>query len=185
MFDIQNDIDTDTTENQSQDSSDAAQKTDSQKEATLSDSSERVNQELQAVKDQFSRLTADFQNYKRRVDTERLHIIDASKKDLLLGLLSIVDNFDRALDEAKNHSNEQLATWVTGFELIHKALYDYLASYKVTPITQVTLFDPHLHEAVMQVQDDAHQSGDIVKVFEKGFMYKDAVLRTAKVSVAA
>ena len=185
MFDIQNDLDEIdnsassqiTTEGDKEDK--GAEKNNDTAQLAL------LLEELASIKEKFARLTADFQNYKKRAETDRVMWIDRSRCDVLLGILSIVDNFDRALEESKNSQNESLASWVVGFEMIHKALYDYLASQKVTVITQVQTFDPNLHEAVMQVQDDAFVSGAIVKVFEKGFMYKDTVLRTAKVSVAA
>ncbi len=182
MFDINNDLDeidnndlSDATSSESVKSSSA--ENDSQFNATL--------EELVILKDKFSRLTADFQNYKKRAESDKYLLIDRSRSEVLLAMLSIVDNFDRALLEAQANQNEALHSWLVGFELIHKALYEFLASQKVTVIAEVTTFDPNIHEAIMQVQDDAYASGSIVKVFEKGFMYKDQVLRTAKVSVAA
>jgi molecular chaperone GrpE len=176
MFDTQNDLN-------EIDSMDKDEQSIEQSVETIHQSHEL--QELLDVKEKFARLTADFQNYKKRSETDRVMWIDRSRCDVLLGILAVVDNFDRALEEAKATHNESLASWLVGFELIHKALYEFLASQKVTVITQVQVFDPNLHEAVMQVQDAEALSGAIVKVFEKGFMYKDTVLRTAKVSVAA
>lgn len=182
MFDINKDLD----EIDKNDLSD-----DVSSESTKSSSQENNNHvdttldELIVLKDKFSRLSADFQNYKKRAEADKYLLIDRSRSEILLSMLSIVDNFDRALSEAQATQNEALHSWLLGFELIHKALYEFLASQKVTIIAEVTTFDPSLHEAIMQVQDDAYSSGSIVKVFEKGFMYKDKVLRTAKVSVAA
>ncbi len=185
MFDIQNDFD-DITQVESSDDNAAADKEAQRSENTNDNVQLRDTlNELGFVKEKFARLTADFQNYKKRSETDKLMWIDRSRCDVLGGILSIVDNFDRALEEAQATQNESLASWLVGFELIHKALYEFLASQKVTAISQVTVFDPTLHEAVMQVESPDHHSGQIVKVFEKGFMYKDMVLRTAKVSVAA
>mgnify|MGYP003346085672 CR=1 FL=1 len=185
MFDIQNDLeDIDSIGSSNTTSADDANE---QTQSLHVDAVQLQNalEEVAVLKEKFSRLTADFQNYKKRSETDKLLWIDRSRSDVLLGILSIVDNFDRALSEAQATQNETLSSWLVGFELIHKALYEFLASQKVTAITQVQTFDPNLHEAVMQVQDDAYTSGAIVKVFEKGFMFKDQVLRTAKVSVAA
>jgi len=134
---------------------------------------------------QLARLTADFQNYKKRVEKDRTLWMDRSCMDVLLPLLAVVDNFDRALQDAqKNENQETFKDWIKGFEMIRKALYDFLAQQKVTIIEQVQTFDPLIHEAIMQVESDDHESEQVVQVLQAGYMYKDKVLRTAKVSVA-
>jgi molecular chaperone GrpE len=139
----------------------------------------------EAAQEQLARLSADFQNYKKRVEKDRTLWIDRSRMDVLLPMLSVVDNFDRALNDAKkNDEQEAFKNWVQGFEMIRKALYDFLAQQKVVVIEQMQTFDPMLHEAVMQVESADHQSDDIVEILQAGFMYKDKVLRTAKVTVA-
>lgn len=143
------------------------------------------NQEQESAHAQLARLTADFQNYKKRVEKERTVWMDRSRMDALLPLLSIVDDFDRALQDAqKNDGQELFQNWIKGFEMIRKALYDFLAQQKVVVIEQVKTFDPNLHEAIMQVESADHESGDIVQVLQTGYLYKDQILRTAKVSVA-
>ena len=139
----------------------------------------------QSIKEQLMRLTADFQNYKKRVEKDQTLWIDRSKADLLFGILSIVDNFDRAFAEfEKNEQKESFGQWMEGFILIHKSLHEFLERHQVVPIEQMGTFDPHLHEAIAQVENSDFVSGDIVQVMQKGFMYKGTVLRTAKVSVA-
>ena len=148
---------------------------------------DRCEKELELVKDQLARLTADFQNYKKRVDKDRLSWIDRSHCEVLLPLLEVVDNFDRAFEDAKKaneHEQGALREHIKGFELIHKMFYSYLTTQKVTAIEQMSTFDPHIHEAVVQVDVPDYRSGDVVTVFQKGFMYKETILRTAKVSVA-
>ena len=142
-------------------------------------------QEDSAAKDQLARLTADFQNYKKRVEKDRSLWIDRSRMEVLLPLLAVVDDFDRALQGAQNNDDQTAFTeWVKGFEMIRKSLYDVLSQQKVVVIEQIKTFDPTIHEAVMQVESDDHESGEIVQVMQSGFMYKNQVLRTAKVSVA-
>jgi molecular chaperone GrpE len=138
----------------------------------------------EAVQDQLVRLGADFQNYKKRVEKDRTLWIDRSRMDVLLPLLTIVDNFDRALHDDQKNEEQSFKDWIKGFEMIRKSLYDFLAQQKVVIIEQMQTFDPTLHEAVMQVESADHASGDIVQVLQAGFMYKDQVLRAAKVSVA-
>jgi molecular chaperone GrpE len=143
------------------------------------------SEELGLVQDQLARLTADFQNYRKRTEKDRVLWVDRSRADVLLPLLDVVDNFDRALEDAKKNDEQgSFEEWVKGFELIRKSLYEFLAAQKVVPIEQVQVFDPHLHEAVVQLEVPDYRSGDIVEVMQKGFMFKERVLRTAKVSVA-
>ena len=142
-------------------------------------------QEVGIVQDQLTRLTADFQNYRKRVEKDRVVWTDRSKIEVLVPLLAVYDNFERALEDAKKVDQEaEFKSWIQGFELIHKAFCEYLLSQKVTFIEQMHTFDPYIHEAIMQVEVPDYRSGDIVTVMQKGFMYKDTVLRTAKVSVA-
>lgn len=155
------------------------------KEKEVSENVSEETQEQESALSQLARLTADFQNYKKRVEKDRALWMDRSSMDLLLPLLSVVDDFDRALQDAqKNENQEMFQEWIKGFAMIRKALYDFLAQQKVVVIEQVKTFDPLLHEAVMQIESSDHESGDVVQVLQTGYMYKDQVLRTAKVSVA-
>lgn len=136
-------------------------------------------------KDKYIHVSADLQNYKRRIEKEQALWIARAQSDLLLPLLTIVDDFDRAL--AEHYSREKTAEldqWLKGFELIGKELYKFLHAVGVTEIKDTIYFDPNLHEAIVQVESDKHNSGDIVDVIQKGFMLKDQVLRAAKVTVA-
>lgn len=143
------------------------------------------SQEEESALSQLARLTADFQNYRKRVEKDRALWMDRSRMDVLLPLLAVVDDFDRALQDAeKNEDKEKFQSWIKGFEMIRTALYDFLAQQKVVVIEQVKTFDPLLHEAVMQVESADHESGEVVQVMQTGYMHKDQVLRTAKVSVA-
>lgn len=140
--------------------------------------------DLRLLKDKFVRLGADFQNYKVRVEKDRVLWMDKARMDVLLGLLRVVDDFDRALEESRKNNNPELQQWLAGFELIHKALYQFLRTFEVTPMEDVKRFDATLHEAVTQIPSKDHQTGDIVDVMERGFMHKGSVLRVAKVIVA-
>lgn len=141
--------------------------------------------ELYAVKDQLVRIGADFQNFKKRTERDRFSLSQAMAADIFLGLLPVIDNFDRALEHAKKtDNNPELASWLAGFELIYKSLNDFLKKNRVEPIEQLQTFDPNLHEALMQVEDSGKESGAIIQVFERGFMIDNRVLRPAKVSVA-
>lgn len=141
--------------------------------------------ELSHMVERAARLQADFENYKRRQEKERAQWYSSAQSMIFVDLLSIVDDFERALAEADKQSQTraQLEQWFTGFALIEKSLHKLLAKFGVTAMADETTFDPEKHEAIMQVDSDK-ESGSIVGVLQKGYMFKDAVLRPAKVSVA-
>lgn len=133
--------------------------------------------ELSIWQDQCKRISAEFENFKRRVDKDKVRWAEVAKESMLLELLSFVDTFEMALSQ-KNGAD------FTGIEMVYQALIKLLAKQDVVAMQPTVHFDPQFHEAVMQVPSDTHQSGEIVDVLTKGFMIKDRVLRPAKVSVA-
>lgn len=173
-------------------------------ETTSNDLLQATQDQLEQTKKQLVSLGADFQNYKKRAEKDRLLWTQTTRAELLLQLLPIVDDFDRALQESKRNTqspvmqsdnqpviqsdsvgSRSLEKFLHGFELIHKMFYDYLKKNGVTPITQHTTFDPELHEAVMQSHVEGKQEGEIIAVLQAGFMCNGTVLRHSKVSVAS
>jgi molecular chaperone GrpE len=141
--------------------------------------------ELASVKERYVRVVADFDNYKRRAEKEKATWITTGQAGVLAELLPIIDDFDRALKEhEKQEGNQPTHAWFEGFALIHKSFQKILHKYGVNEIQENVVFDPTLHEALMHVDSSSHPSGTIVEVLEKGYRFKDMVLRPAKVSVA-
>lgn len=137
------------------------------------------------LKNKLMHVTADFDNYKKRIEKDRLALTTSAQTAIIADVLSIVNDFDRALAESQKQAvSEEQKAWLAGFELIKKSLYKLLNTYQVQEITQVTTFDPQLHEALMHVNSPEHKAGDIVQVLEKGFTMRGHVIRPAKVSVA-
>jgi molecular chaperone GrpE len=154
-------------------------------ETQFTEQLQTCQQELQTWKDRALRSSADFENYKRRAEKERTQWVKMSQSALLLDLLQVVDDFDRAVDYLKSHpAPEELQPLFAGFTLTHKALVKLLSKYDVTEIQEHEIFDPVIHEATMQVDSPEHISGAIVAVLQKGYLLKEEVLRPAKVSVA-
>ncbi len=146
---------------------------------------ERCKAEVEQWKERFVHVSADLDNFTRRINKERLQWAHRSQEMILVDLLTIVDDFDRSMQEQKKlELSQDMKTWLSGFTMIHTALKKLLEKYDVKEITQVTVFDPVLHEALAQVDAPERKSGDIVQVMQKGYYFKDAVLRPAKVSVA-
>lgn len=139
--------------------------------------------ERDSWKEKFLRLQADYDNFTKRNEKERLQWRDTLQSALLLDILPIVDDFDRAF-EKQNEADISLQNWLAGFEMIRKSLQKFLEKYNVKEIPATLPFDPEYHEALMQVESPSHQAGEIVGILQKGYTFRDEVLRPAKVSVA-
>ena len=148
-----------------------------EQQANLGQQLQECHAQRDEWRDRFLRLAAEFENYKKRAEKEKVQWISGAQASLLSDLITIVDDFDRAF--ALPNAQQEHA----GFELIYKALQKLLEKYGVHEIKELVHFDPMLHEAIMQVEDDTKSSGDIAQVLQKGYMFKGEVLRPAKVSV--
>lgn len=146
-------------------------------------SHESCKKELQQAKDRYLYLNAEFDNYKKRLEKERGQWAETAQDDVLMSVLTIVDDMDRALEGFKSLPPE-LAAHVAGVELIAKGLNKLLNQYNLQEIHLVKEFDPEKFEAVMQLPSESHASGEIVSILQKGYMRHGRVLRPAKVSVA-
>lgn len=129
-------------------------------------------------------LSADFQNYKKRVDSERADWSLEAQKKVFLSLLAIIDNFERALEVERKRETSEGVAWLAGFEMIYQSLEKLLHSFGVKEITDFAVFNPKYHEALVQVESPDHESGAVVQVLQKGYLLHDKVIRPATVSVA-
>jgi molecular chaperone GrpE len=152
-------------------------------------SPEDANSELQSLinkleeaDNRYLRLQADFDNFRRRtrLDAEASEKYKAQK--LALELLPALDNFERALKMEAD--SEQTKSILQGMEMVYRSLVEALKKEGVEAIEAVGKeFDPHYHQAVMQVEDENYGSNIVVEEFQKGYMIKDRVLRPAMVKV--
>ncbi len=125
-------------------------------------------------------IQADFENYKKRVERDRVSHSAMSNKDLILSILPAIDNFEIALKSKKS----SLEDFVKGIELIYSQLLDILRKEGLSPIeTFEKKFDPKLHECLMQEESDK-ESGTIIEEFQKGYTLKEVVVRPSKVKIA-
>jgi molecular chaperone GrpE len=134
--------------------------------------------------DGWQRARAEFANYKKRVEAERQELRRTSTEALLLKLLPVVDDFERAFQALPEESTD--AAWVDGFTMILRKLQAILESQDVTPIEATGRpFDPLWHEAVMQEETDEHPDGYITEEIQRGYRLGDRVLRPSMVKVAS
>ena len=141
----------------------------------------QIQRERDDYKDRWLRKSAEFDNYRKRVERERREQADQSVVDLLQELLLIVDDFDRALTV----SGDEGGAYRKGVELIHGKLHDMLRKQGVRPMEVLgSDFDPNIHMAVMHEDSPEHREGEVIGELQKGYMLHDRLLRPAMVKVA-
>ncbi len=133
--------------------------------------------------DRLQRLKAEFENFRKRMIREQGEVLKFASQGVIVGLLPIIDNFERALDH--EIQGEQLDEFKKGLKLVYAQLFEVLSKEGLSilePVGQV--FDPARHEAIMQEDSDEHAEGTVVRVVEKGYVLQDRIIRHAKVTVA-
>jgi molecular chaperone GrpE len=144
---------------------------------------EQFQRERDDLYDRLLRKTAEFDNYRKRIDRERREQADQAVTDLVLELLSVVDDFDRALtvDAGPNDGG----AYRKGVEIIHAKLQDLLKKYGVRPFDALGEdFDPNLHQAVVHEVSPDHREGQVIGELQRGYKIGDRLLRPAMVKVA-
>ena len=141
-----------------------------------------LQREREDYKDRWLRKTAEFENYRKRVERERREQADQTVTDLLLELLVIDDDFDRALTV---DAGEAGSAYRRGVELIHGKLQDLLRKHGVRPIEALgSDFDPNVHQAVIHESSPGHREGEVIGELRRGYMIGERLLRPAMVKVA-
>jgi molecular chaperone GrpE len=132
--------------------------------------------------DRLLRKTAEFDNYRKRTERERIQLSEAAAADLLTELLPLVDDMERALGAGAAADADSIRK---GVELIHKQLLEVLRKRGVKPVEALGAdFDPHFHMAVAHEPAAGHREGEVVEEFRRGYMLGDRLLRPAMVKVA-
>lgn len=135
------------------------------------------------LKDKYLRLLADFENYKKRTTKERLELMNSASKDVIVALLPVLDDFDRARKSAMEGSKGE--QWSEGVNMVYNRLYNILQSFGLKAMESTGQpFDPDLHEAITEVPASSPDMiGNVMDTIEKGYMLNDKIIRHAKVVV--
>lgn len=170
------DVDTIAAE-QADGASDAQDQNDSRKAA---DPKDAVIADLQ---DRVKRQMAEFDNFRKRTDKEKSAMFEMGASDVIKKLLPVVDNFERGFKSITDDEKE--TPFAKGMDMVYKQTMKMLEDLDVKPIEAVGLeFNPDLHNAVMHVEDDSVGESIIIEEFEKGYTYRDTVIRHSMVKVA-
>lgn len=146
---------------------------------------DRLSQELEAAKDKYVRLVAEFENFKRRSTQEMQSRFKFASQGLVSSLISGLDSLERAIEQAKEEENEALREFVTGIEMAKQQFYEAFAKHHIERIEpKGELFDPNRHEAMGVIETDEVKPDHVAEVFQAGYLLHDRVIRPAMVQVA-
>lgn len=144
---------------------------------------DQCKQELEEMRDKYLRLFAEFDNFKKRSLKEKIEMSKRAGAEVLLALLPVLDDFDRAKKNAEDPENEEYFS--EGVELVYQKFQQILKQQGLTPMdTEDREFNPEFHDAIADVPvEDEAMKGKIIDFIEKGYMLNDRILRHAKVVV--
>lgn len=148
-----------------------------------------AEEEIAGFRDKMLRTAAEFDNYKKRMERDRLSALKYASESVLREILPVVDNLERALAQgvvAGVDAQTNLASLLEGVQLTLKSLLAALEKFEVKPMDSIGKpFDPKIHEALVMEASDEIPASHVLSEFEKGYYYKDRLLRVARVIVSS
>ena len=144
---------------------------------------EKSRSDIEALTKDLQRMAADFANYRKRNEAERIDFVKYAKADLIKKLLDVLDGYDRALETTPADAEGQ--PWLEGLRLVERKLRQLLESEGLQPLDAVGQpFDPYLHEAVAHLESDAPE-GTVISEYQKGYRLHERLIRPAAVTVSS
>ena len=145
---------------------------------------EFLKEELKKEKEKNMRIQAEMINFKKRKEEETSNLLKYANEDLVSELLPVIDNFERAIKMDNDDLSDEVSKFLEGFKMIYGNLINILNKLDVKEIEASGIeFDPKYHQAVLTEKDESKPSGVVLEVLQKGYMYKDKVIRPAMVKV--
>ncbi|MFA9463009.1 MAG: nucleotide exchange factor GrpE [Velocimicrobium sp.] len=143
---------------------------------------DKKDEQIEELNDKLIRTMAEFDNFRKRTEKEKVQMFEIGAKDIVEKILPIIDNFERGLGSVPD--DEKNSAFVQGIEQIYKQLMSTLESAGVAPIEAVGKeFDPNLHNAVMHAEDEEFGENIVSEELQKGYMYRESVVRHSMVKV--
>ncbi len=154
------------------------------KKAKAEKKQDALKEKVEELEDRVKRQMAEFENFRKRTEKEKTAMFETGAKSVIEKILPVVDNFERGL--ASVPEEEKDGAFAQGMEMIYKQLMQELEKMEVKPIPAVgEEFNPDFHNAVMQVESDEYESGVIAQELQKGYTYRDSVVRHSMVAVVS
>ena len=161
-----------------------AEKRAAKKQAKLDKKSQGYKEQIEQLEDKVKRQLAEFENFRNRTEKEKHAMFETGAKSVVEKILPVVDNFERGL--ATVPEDRKGDPFVDGMERIYKQLLTELENMGVKPIEAVGKeFDPNLHNAVMQVESEEYESGVVAQELQRGYTYRESVVRHSMVAVVS
>lgn len=143
---------------------------------------DKKDEQIEALTDRVKRQMAEFENFRKRTEKEKSSMYEMGAKSVVEKILPVIDNFERGLDTVPE--DEADSPFTEGMRMIYKQLMTELENIGVKPIEALgTEFNPDFHNAVMQVESEEYESGYVAQELQKGYMYRDTVVRHSMVAV--
>ena len=144
---------------------------------------DKKDEQIEELNDRLKRQMAEFENFRKRTEKEKTQMFDMGAKTIIEKILPVVDNFERGLAAVSEDQKDD--PFITGMDKIYKQMMAELDAVGVKPIDCIGQeFNPDFHNAVMQVENDELESGTVAQELQKGYMYKETVVRHSMVKVA-
>lgn len=159
-----------------------AEKKAAKKQARQDKKTDALKEQIAQLEDRVKRQMAEFENFRRRTDREKQAMFETGARSVIEKILPVVDNFERGLATVPEEQKED--PFVDGMNRVYRQLLTELDNIGVKPIEAVGReFDPSLHNAVMQVASEEYESGVVAQELQKGYTYRDSVVRHSMVAV--
>lgn len=145
---------------------------------------DKRDEQIEELNDKLKRQMAEFDNFRKRTEKEKSQMYDMGARSVIEKILPVIDNFERGLAAVPEEAKED--AFVVGMDKVYKQMLVELEAIGVTAIEAVGKeFDPEFHNAVMQVESGEYESGVVAQELQKGYMYKDSVVRHSMVAVVS
>ena len=145
---------------------------------------DKKDEQIEELNDKLKRQMAEFDNFRKRTEKEKSQMYDMGAKSIIEKILPVIDNFERGLAAVPEEQRED--AFVVGMDKVYRQMLTELDASGVKPIEAVGQeFDPNFHNAVMQVESEEYDSGVVAQELQKGYMYKDSVVRHSMVAVVS
>ena len=145
---------------------------------------DKKDEQIEELNDKLKRQMAEFDNFRKRTEKEKTQMYDMGAKSIIEKILPVIDNFERGLAAVPEEQRED--AFVVGMDKVYRQMLTELDASGVKPIEAVGQeFDPNFHNAVMQVESEEYDSGVVAQELQKGYMYKDSVVRHRMVAVVS
>ncbi len=174
------------TENTEQDSNKGSDKKSEKKKqkAEKKDKENKLQEKVDELEDRVKRQMAEFDNFRKRTEKEKAAMFETGARSVIEKILPVVDNFERGLGALSEEDKKQ--PFAEGMNMVYKQMMTELEKLDVKPIEAVGCeFDPNLHNAVMQVESEEYESGVIAQELQRGYTYRDTVIRYSMVAVVS